>query len=41
MLLSKYAVRDIFNADEFGLFYKALPDKSMHQKSDNCVGEMQ
>ena len=26
-LLSNYALRDIFNADEFGLFYKALPDK--------------
>ena len=31
-LLSKYALCDIFNADEFGLFYKALPDKSMHLK---------
>ena len=37
-LLSKYALRDIFNADEFGLFYKALPDKSMHLKAENCVG---
>ena len=26
-LLSNYALSDIFNADEFGLFYKALPDK--------------
>ncbi|XP_066021466.1 tigger transposable element-derived protein 4-like [Pocillopora verrucosa] len=33
-----YALRDIFNADEFGLFYKALPDKSMHLKSEDCVG---
>ena len=37
-LLSNYALRDIFNADEFGLFYKALPDKSMHLKSEDCVG---
>ena len=37
-LLSKYVLRDIFNADEFGLFYKALPHKSMHLKSENCVG---
>ena len=37
-LLSSYALRDIFNADEFGLFYKALPDKSMHLKSEDCVG---
>ena len=33
-----YALRDIFNADEFGLFYKALPNKSMHLKSEDCVG---
>ena len=38
MLLSKYALCDIFNTDEFGLLYKALPDKSMHLKSENCVG---
>ena len=38
MLLSNYALRDIFNADEFGLFYKALPGKSMHLKSEDCVG---
>ena len=37
-LLSNYALRDILNADEFGLFYKALPDKSMHLKSEDCVG---
>ena len=37
-LLSKYTLHDIFNANEFGLFYKALPDKSMHLKSENCVG---
>jgi len=37
-LLSNYALHDIFNADEFGLFYKALPDKSMHLKSEDCVG---
>ena len=37
-LLSNYALRDIFNADEFGLFDKALPDKSMHLKSEDCVG---
>ena len=24
-ILSRYNSRDIFNADEFGLFYKALP----------------
>lgn len=37
-ILSNYELRDIYNADEFGLFYKALPDKSLHLKSENCVG---
>ena len=36
-ILSNYALQDIFNADEFGLFYKALPDKSLHLKSEKCV----
>ena len=37
-ILSNCALRDIFNADEFGLFYKALPDKSLQLKSEKCVG---
>ena len=37
-LLSNYALCDIFNADEFGLFYNTLPDKSMNLKSEDCVG---
>ena len=38
-ILSNYALRDIFNADEIGrLFYKALPDKSLQLKSEKCVG---
>ena len=36
--LSNYELRDIYNADEFGLFYKALPDKSLQLKSEKCVG---
>ena len=31
-------MRDIFNADESGLFYKALPYKSLHLKSEKCLG---
>ena len=30
--------RDIYNADEFGLLYRALPTKSMHLKSGKCSG---
>ena len=31
-------MKDIFNADEFGLFYQALPSKSMHFKNERCSG---
>ena len=37
-ILSNYELADIYNADEFGLFYKALPDKSLQLKSEKCVG---
>ena len=37
-ILSKYDLEDIYNADEFGLFFKALPNKSLHLKSEKCVG---
>ncbi|XP_065668011.1 tigger transposable element-derived protein 4-like [Hydra vulgaris] len=37
-IFSSYNSRDIFNADEFGLFYKALPKKSMHLKGEKCSG---
>ena len=36
--LSNYELRDIYNADEFGLFFKALPHKSLHSKSEKCTG---
>ena len=29
-ILARYHLKDIFNADEFGLFYKTLPSKSFH-----------
>ena len=28
----------IYNADKFGLFYKALATKSMHLKGEKCIG---
>ena len=37
-ILSNYELRDIYNADDFGFFYKALPDKSLQLKSEKCVG---
>ena len=35
-LLSKYDLKDIFNADEFGLFYQCLPNKTYHFKGRKC-----
>ena len=37
-IISHYNSRDTHNADEFGLFYKALPTKSMHLKDEKCSG---
>ena len=35
-LLSNHKLEDIFNADEFGLFYQCLPNKTLHLKSEKC-----
>ena len=37
-ILSNYSLADIYNADEFGLLYQALPSKTMHFKDEKCVG---
>ena len=37
-LLAEYKPEDIFNADETGLFWKCLPDKTMSFKGDTCSG---
>ncbi|KAL7725492.1 hypothetical protein ACLKA6_001182 [Drosophila palustris] len=37
-LLEKYSERDIFNADETGLFFKCLPDKTLTFKNEPCHG---
>ena len=37
-ILSKYKHEDIYNADEFGLFYQSLPEKTLHLKSEKCIG---
>ncbi|XP_057307425.1 tigger transposable element-derived protein 6-like [Hydractinia symbiolongicarpus] len=35
-ILSRYPLEDIFNADEFGLFFQCLPNKTLHMKGDKC-----
>ena len=37
-ILSNYSLANIYNADEFGLFYQALPSKTTHFKREKCVG---
>ena len=37
-ILPKYNLNQIYNVDEFGLFYRAQPNKSLHLKNENCVG---
>ena len=37
-LCNGYKAEDIFNADETGLFYRAMPDKTLANKSDSCKG---
>ena len=37
-LLSNYKLEDIFSADEFGLFYQCLSNKTLHLKSEKCSG---
>ena len=37
-ILSNYELPDIYNADEFGLFFQALPSKSLHLKDEQCIG---
>ena len=37
-ILSNYSLADIYNVDEFGLFYQALSSKTMHFKKEKCFG---
>ena len=37
-LLSNYKLEDIFNADEFGLFYQCLPSKTYHMSREKSSG---
>ena len=35
-IISNYEPRNIFNADEFGLFYQVLPKKTLNLKGEKC-----
>ena len=37
-LLPNYDLENIYNADELGLFYQCLPDKSYQLKTEKCSG---
>ena len=37
--IARHQLRDIFNAHEFGLFYQALPSKSLHFRGKRCSSE--
>ena len=36
--LSNYDLEDIYNANEFGLFYQCLPNKTYQLKPEKCYG---
>ena len=37
-ILSHYSLENIFNTDEFGLFYQCLPNKTLKLKGGKCCG---
>ena len=37
-ILARYQLKDISNADEFGLFYEALPSRFLHFQGKRCSG---
>ncbi|CAC5395781.1 unnamed protein product [Mytilus coruscus] len=37
-IVADYTPENVFNADETGLFFKALPDKTLGQKGEACKG---
>ena len=37
-ILPSYTLENIFIADEFGLFYQFLPNKTLHLKGEKCSG---
>ena len=37
-ILEKYAPEDIYKADEAGLFFQLLPDRTLAFKGEECYG---
>ena len=37
-MLARYQLKDIINADKFGLLYEALPSKSLHFRGEHFSG---
>ena len=37
-LLEQYSAEDVYNADETGLYYRAMPDGSLYYKYENLMG---
>ena len=37
-LLEGYEPRDVYNADETGLFFNVLPDRTLAYKGESCHG---
>ena len=38
MILSRYNLQGIFNADEFGLFFQVVPNRTLKLKGKKCTG---
>jgi hypothetical protein len=37
-LIGGYALRDVYNCDETGLFFRGLPDKTLAERGEQCKG---
>ena len=37
-LIDGYSPSDVFNGDELGLYYRALPKKTLATSGDDCAG---
>lgn len=40
-LLEGFSCDDVYNADETGLFYKCMPNKTLAFKNEKCIGGKQ
>lgn len=38
IILQSYSPENIFNADEFGLFWRLMPDRTLAFKGEKCIG---